>query len=623
MAERDYEPFCPPIQKLGRRYRVMKALTALTLLATAFWVFEGRALYRRVVVGLDRVPESARTAEGFVAICFPRLTKDGKRLTVRASDFAATLDKLRRSGWVTIGLRDVEDFYRKDRPLPQKAVLIAFDRDDAGTMELADEALKESRMRAVVFMTKVRPNEKDLREALSPHAVRQMRKSGAWEIGWVADHEPRWKRGDPIRPAVLDLGDEGSAWTRNPFRYPVRFLVSRSGFNDGTRLPWALRIHRVRTDKTPDDVVQLVASTLPRTTPFVDDFKVPGLKLDWVAERGVVVALSDRMVVVPTPKQKAASVYLTGTEAWRDSVIEWRLEKYRRNAWLYARASEKEDRWVRLGALNGYWYLQQKVGGVKKPVTIARAPMNIATTLPATVRLVLKGPWAIVHVNGRMQFGKAVRVHSGIDRGRVELDVYDAKPAAALAVVSSFSAAPLAPRWLSVSRESVAGDLESERLLMDGLRERAVFASVLSPRWLEVLADGRVAPVDEDREFARSLAGYYRLSLVPMIDFAAPNAKLPATRPGADKMLEEIMASLGGSEATGLNIRMGPGRAGGDATAYLLSRLRARLHQGKRRLYITLDGPQSVEPWLRQVDGVLRSVEQPLPGAFVLKEANS
>jgi peptidoglycan/xylan/chitin deacetylase (PgdA/CDA1 family) len=603
-------PFCPPIQRLGRSYRGMKSMAALALLLGAAWIFEGRALCRRLLFPVDAVSEAARTSGGFVALCFPRLTTDGRRLTVRASDFEAVLAALRKEGWITIGLRDVEDFYRKGRALPPKALLLAFDRDDAGTMELADAALKEARMRAVVFINKPPPDQKGAREALSPHAVRQMVKSGAWDLGWVAEHEPRWRRGDPIRPAVLDLGDSKYAWTRNPYRYPIRFIASRSGYNDAGRMPWALRLHRVRTDKRPEDVVRLVTASLPRTRAFEDDFERDGLALDWVAERGVVVAIGGRLVLVPTPKQKSASAHLSGTEAWRDCVLEWELKKYRRNGWVYARASEKEDRWVRFGAMNGYWYLQQKVGAEKKPRTLARAPMSIVTSLPARVRLVLKGPWAIVHVNGRMQFGKAVRVHSGIDRGRVELDVYDEKPAAALAVVGSFAAAPLSAGWLGVEREALAGDPDAEVRLLEVLRERAVFAAVLTPRWLEVLADGRVSAVDEDREFARSLAGYYRCALVPMLDFASPEARLPEDRAGADRMLEEIMAALRGTEAAGLNIRLSARRPG-EETHYLLGRLRARLHEGRRRLYITVDGTSGGQPWLRLADGVLRASERP------------
>ena len=173
------------------------------------------------------------------------------------------------------------------------------------------------------------------------------------------------------------------------------------------------------------------------------------------------MAIGKRLVLVPTPKQRTASAFLSGTDAWRDCVAEFELSKYKKDAWLYARASE--GRWIRVGARNGYWYLQQKVGKDNKPATIARAPMTAATSLPARVRLVLKGEWAIVHVNGRMQYGKAVRVHSGVDQGRVELDVYAEKTGSALAVVRRFSAAPLGRQWLAVNAEALAVDLASER----------------------------------------------------------------------------------------------------------------------------------------------------------------
>src|SRR5262249_20379220 len=144
--------------------------------------------------------------------------------------------------------------------------------------------------------------------------------------------------------------------------------------------------------------------------------------------------------------------------------------------------------------------------------------------------------------------------------------------------------------------------------LLDGVREHAVFASVLSPRWLDVLADGRVTQTDEDRELIRSLAGYYRCELVPMVDFAAPKARLPADRAAADGMIETLLASLKGSEAVGLNLKLSAARAAGAQTDYFLSHLRVRLHGEKRRLYITFDGAPRYFPWLREADGVLKSV---------------
>jgi hypothetical protein len=221
-----------------------------------------------------------------------------------------------------------------------------------------------------------------------------------------------------------------------------------------------------------------------------------------------------------------------------------------------------------------------------------------------------------------MQFGKAVRVHSGVDRGRVELDVYDPRPAAALAVLDSFSASPLAPRWIGVSREAPSADPRVEEALAEALRERAVFASALSPRWLEVLADGRIVPSEENLEFARSLAGYYRCAFVPMVDFASPRAGMPRDRGQADRMVDTIMHALRGSEAVGVNVRL-DARAGGEHSVYLLASLRRRLHETRRRLYVTPAGTARGGAWSGRADGVLETVESPMPGALVLKEGNS
>jgi hypothetical protein len=618
-----YKPFYPHIQRLDRSFRVMKWGALFVILWTTFWSLEGRALYRRYVIGIAKVPERARTGEGFVAISFPLVTKRPERFTISLRELDDILSGLRRQGFVSIGLDDVRDFYAKDRPLPPKSVLLVFERDALENVLLADKALERHRMRGVLFLDRTLPKDPEQRKKWQPtlndHMVAQLAKGGAWEFGWVADAEPRRRRGEPLTPIVLDYGEEQYAWTRNPYRFPLRLLVSRGGYNDANRMPWALKLYRARAGKTPAEIIQVVTSSLPRTREFVDDFQKDGLGLDWIAERGVVVAIGKRLVVVPTPRQTSASVYLSGTDWWRDMVVEWELKRYRKDAWVYARGSEKDDRWLRVGVLDGYWTVQEKVGGEKKLRTLGKAPMTIATSLPARVRLVLKGPWAIVHVNGRMQYGKALRVHSGIDQGRVEIDAYDTTPGKALGVFGFFAAAPLGSHWLSISRDGIVANSVEDQKLLDGVREHAVYASVLSPRWLDVLADGRVMPTDDNRELVRSLAGYYRCQLVPMVDFAAPAARLPGDRADADRMIDEVLASLRGSEATGLNVRLSAARAAGAQTDYFLSHLKARLHQERRRLYITVDGAPRGAPWLREADGVLRATSSPVRGAAVLE----
>ena len=223
-----YEPFYPPIQRIDRRYTGWKLLILLVGAATAFWIFQGRALYRREWIGLDSVPESARTGDGFLAVTFPRVMKRPERFTLSPEQLDDILRGLKDRGFVSIGVRDVEDFYEKGRPLPPKAVLLAFDRDAPDSVTLADAALERARMRGLLFMDKSTPKEGDgryYRYSMTPHAMSQMLKSGAWDLGWYSDDPPRWRSGDPLKPPVIDMGEPRHAWTRNPFRFPMRFVV--------------------------------------------------------------------------------------------------------------------------------------------------------------------------------------------------------------------------------------------------------------------------------------------------------------------------------------------------------------------------------------------------------------
>lgn len=552
------------------------------LTAWTFWVFYGRAWTRRFVFAPRTVAEADRTERRFIALLLPKITTSPQQYTMTEDDLDQLLGGLRTLDYVSIGLRDLRDFYKKGRPLPRRAVLIALDRDQPASVRLADAAMRRHGFRGVIFLNKTKDQgAPGFRHALSDHHVTQLLRSGAWDLGVAAQQDP----GKDADGAAVVLDDGRQHWTRNPSRFPVRLAEGKSGYNDLGHKLSELNVLRLRGERPAADNLRMVHAMWPRLEPFEDRFEKRGLGLDWVADWGVVSAGDGRLALVPTPRQTSASVFLSGTEDWRDSVMELDLAKTRKDFWVYARYNNG-DRYVRFGLREGFWVVQQKAGGALQPQLLGKAP--VLWGLPARIRLIVKDEWIIVHVNGRMQFGKGLRINRAIDRGRFQLSVYDVKNKTALAVITRVSAAPLRHRWLALDLAQSVW----EPGFMELLREEAVFARAISPRWFEVKDGGVVLSTGTDSEFVRALAGFNRCLLVPMVDAG----ELPED-PRELRRLQRALASTAVSmDLDGLNVRMSSGTA--LASEKFLDGLGQHLRLSQRRLWVTAEGAER-PGWLR------------------------
>jgi hypothetical protein len=585
-------------------YSLAWLLILAAALAGAAWVEYGKAYVRRRDHGVPPIAESTRTESRFLAVLLPRITAERGKYAMSTAELAEFLDGLKAAGFVSIGLDDVADFYARGRRLPPKAVLLAFAEDDPQGLELADDALKGLRLRGAAFISRTASAEDgDRRRFLTGHAVGQMRRGGAWEFGSISAlaPPPLPQAGEVL--AVLD--DDGRRPApRRP--YPLRFVASELGLDDGSDDPRALSVLALRPERSPAENLLVVQGAWPRTAEFADDFSAGRLGADWIAGWGIVSLGPRRLALLPTPHQSGAGVFLRGTERWRDVAVEFELKKYQKEFWAYARYKD-EGRFLRVGARGGFWYVEQKTGAQSLPSLLARSPI-LENGLPARVRLVVKDGTAIVHVNGRMQFGRPLRVNPAVDRGRILFGVYDAKSRSALAVLTSVRAAPLGGEWIA-PRHGVARGFDEERLA--GLREEAALASALSPRWIEVASDGGVSVVETQGVLVRSLADFYGCRLVPMAEFPAFGASVFASPASAAAALAGFIEAARGLDAAGLNLRLSGGEAARPETVAFLSKLRAALRARREELWVTVDDARAPDAALKEaVDGVLRPAQK-------------
>jgi hypothetical protein len=576
---------------LKRSYAAQWLLTLSLIAAGLGWVLGGDGLFRRAFRPPRSVPEKARDAEAFVAVLFPRIVPNRTPFAMSIGELKGVLGRLSREGFVSVGVRDVEDFYLKGRKLPPKAVLLAFSHDDPRVTGLADAALRRYRMRGVYFLSRTsKGGRREERRLLTRHHLRRLTRSGAWDLGWQQQASPESVPEMASSRVLLDA-DGQSSQPKDPGRYTLRFEGSEQGYNDAGTPRRALRILALRPNLDPRDAARVVANSFPRRGEFSDDFSKP-LDADWIASWGIVSASPKRLVLLPQPKQTGAGMFLRGTETWRDVIVEFEIKKYQTEFWAYLRHKD-DGSFLRVGARGGWWYVEQKTGAKALPSVLARASMP--ETLPARVRIVLKDDTALVHVNGRMQFGHAIRISPKVSAGRVLISVYNEKPRSALAVLGWVRARPVPERWLALPPA-----LDERRL--DELREEAVGSRTFAPRWVLVADDGQVRVTAAQESLVRALAGYYSCRLVPMADLPLLGSD-PARAERMAAGLAEAAASL---DASGLNVRLRREDASSPNAERVLVKLRERLRHGKRRLYVTVDDASDLPgKAARAVDGVL------------------
>lgn len=557
------------------------------------WISFGDNYVRRQYFGVPAIQDAERTESQFVAVLLPRITAQPHRYAMSASELAEFLGGLKAAGYVSIGMSDVAQFYRGERSLPPKAVLIAFGQDDPQGVEVADEAMKFLRLRGVAFVSRVAAfGSEDQRRFLTKHAVDQMAQSGAWDIG-----------------RIRQTGEQTVLWSDS---FPLRFVNSEMGLNGKRSDPLALNILAIRPDLGANENLRIVRNSWPRTAQFSDDFAADGLGADWVAGWGVVSRGNRRLAILPTPRQSGAGVFLRGTDNWRDLALEFELKRYQKEFWAYARYKD-DDSFVRVGARNGFWYVEQKSGQKSLPSLLARSPI-LEGALPARVRLVLKGGTAIVHINGRMQFGRVLQVNPGIDRGRILLGVYDALARSAMAVLTSVRAAPLGQEWIS---------FKGDDMRLDGLREAAVHARAMSPLWVKIAADGGVSVAQTQGDLIRSLAGFYGCRLVPMADFPVFGVSALGNSVVTNKLIGDLAGAAGQMDAQGLNLHLRGGQARRPETIAFLAKLHAVFHARHRELWVTVDGARGLEPAMgRSVDGMLEPSKRIKPDYELLEALN-
>jgi len=165
-------------------------------------------------------------------------------------------------------------------------------------------------------------------------------------------------------------------------------------------------------------------------------------------------------------------------------------------------------------------------------------------------------------------------------------------------------AAPLGEVWIT-TREDRRREFDEERL--ESLRDEAVYARALSPRWIKVAPDGGVLLDETQGVLVRSMAGFYACRLAPTADATEVRPSVLGHAAASDRLAGGLAAAARELGAAGLNLRLAQEQAGRPETLAFLRKLRDGLHAQRGELKVTVLGSAAPARALAlATDGVLR-----------------
>lgn len=167
------------VAKKNRGKRIKVVWQVIVLAAAAYWLIHQFVDYRSYQEPDRR--EWTQT-DGYLAISYFGLERTATPKLLSKAQLHDQLGVLADHGYVTISQQDVIDFHTQGKPLPDRALFLAFEdgRNDSGLF--AQSVLEKYNYRATM-MTYADKIGNSQGKFLQPKDLIRMRKSGYWEMG--------------------------------------------------------------------------------------------------------------------------------------------------------------------------------------------------------------------------------------------------------------------------------------------------------------------------------------------------------------------------------------------------------------------------------------------------------
>ncbi|RNB55904.1 polysaccharide deacetylase [Brevibacillus gelatini] len=120
--------------------------------------------------------------KGFIALSYFGVGRSGTPKLIDKELLDEHLQALRKQGYVTISQQDILDFYQKKRPLPEKALFLAFEDGRNDSHLFAQPLLEKYNYKATALTYANKMGNSD-NKFLQPKDLLGMQKNGFWELG--------------------------------------------------------------------------------------------------------------------------------------------------------------------------------------------------------------------------------------------------------------------------------------------------------------------------------------------------------------------------------------------------------------------------------------------------------
>ncbi|WP_432774714.1 polysaccharide deacetylase [Brevibacillus gelatini] len=120
--------------------------------------------------------------KGFIALSYFGVGRSGTPKLIDKELLDEHLQALRMQGYVTISQQDILDFYQKKRPLPEKALFLAFEDGRNDSHLFAQPLLEKYNYKATALTYANKMGNSD-NKFLQPKDLLGMQKNGFWELG--------------------------------------------------------------------------------------------------------------------------------------------------------------------------------------------------------------------------------------------------------------------------------------------------------------------------------------------------------------------------------------------------------------------------------------------------------
>ncbi|PTB82033.1 polysaccharide deacetylase, partial [Alloalcanivorax venustensis] len=120
--------------------------------------------------------------DGFIALSYFGVSRNDSPKYVSKKNLEEQLTLLKKQGFQTITQKDILDFYKKDKPLPKKALYLSFEDGRTDSSIFAQNIIEKLNYKATMFTYANKMATRDSK-FLKPKDLKLMKRSGYWELG--------------------------------------------------------------------------------------------------------------------------------------------------------------------------------------------------------------------------------------------------------------------------------------------------------------------------------------------------------------------------------------------------------------------------------------------------------